>query len=124
MEFIVPFLFFIESGEHMTHFYLSLSYDICNTINEHNKKKSDALKSRRKVSKNYFIKKKLLIMISMLSLLECITYSLSVSSEEKMLMSIVNHIFDVSEFSIGLMILFKGRLILLRYCSIDGVLFL
>ena len=108
----------------MTHFYLSLSYDICNTINEHNKKKSDALKSRRKVSKNYFIKKKLLIMISMLSLLECITYSLSVSSEEKMLMSIVNHIFDVSEFSIGLMILFKGRLILLRYCSIDGVLFL
>ena len=62
-------------------------------------------------------------MISMLSLLECITRSSSLSMEEIKLTAIVNPI-HVSDFLRLFMVSFKYGLILLRYSSTDSVLFL
>ena len=62
-------------------------------------------------------------MISMLSLLECITRSSSLSMEEIKLTAIVNPI-HVSDFFRLFMVSFKYGLILLRYSSTDSVLFL
>ena len=64
-----------------------------------------------------------LIMISMLSLFECITHSSSLSLEKK-LVAIVNGIFQVSDFLRFFMISFKYDLILLRYYSTVSVSFL
>ena len=65
-----------------------------------------------------------LIMISMLSLLECITHSSSVSLEDKNITYIVNWIFHVSNFLRSFMISFKYGLILLTYSLIDSFLFI
>ena len=65
-----------------------------------------------------------LIMISMLSLFECITHSLSLSIQETKLFAIGNSIFHVSYFLRLLMMSFKYGLILLRYSSTDSLLFL
>ena len=59
----------------------------------------------------------------MLSLFECITRSSPLSLEDEKLIAIVNSIIHVSDFSRSLMISLKYKLILLRYSSIDGVLF-
>ena len=62
------------------------------------------------------------IMISMLSLFECISYSTSLSSlEEIILLVIVNWIFYVPKILRSFMISFKYGLILLRYSSTDSV---
>ena len=63
-------------------------------------------------------------MISMLSLFECITYALSLSTEEIFLFVIVTRIFHVSDFLSLFMMSFKCGLILLRNSSTDSVLFL
>ena len=65
-----------------------------------------------------------LTIISLLSLLECITCSLSLSLEEIKLIAILNWFFRVSEFLRWFKISFKYRLILLRYSSSDSFLFL
>ena len=62
-----------------------------------------------------------LIMISLLSLFECITRSSSLPLKEIKLIAIVNWGFHVSDF---FMMFFKYGLIILRYSSIDCVLFL
>ena len=62
-----------------------------------------------------------LIMISLLSLFECITRSSSLPLKEIKLIAIVNLGFHVSDF---FMMFFKYGLIILRYSSIDCVLFL
>ena len=63
-------------------------------------------------------------MISMLSLLECIIRSSSVSLEKIKLICIVNWIYHVSFFLNLFMIFFKCRVISLRYSPIDSVLLL
>ena len=60
----------------------------------------------------------------MLLLLECITYSSYLSLEDIRLNAIANWIFHVSDFLGSFAISFKYDLILLRYSSIDSVLFL
>ena len=65
-----------------------------------------------------------LIVISMLSLFECITRSPSLSLEEIKLVAIVTLIFHVSDYLGLFMVSFKYGLILLRYSSFDSVLFL
>ena len=65
-----------------------------------------------------------LIMISMLSLFECTTCSSSLPMEEIKLFAIVNWVFHVPKFLRLFMMSFKYGLILLRYSSTDGVLFL
>ena len=62
-----------------------------------------------------------LIMISMLSLFECITCSSSLSLEEIKLIAIVNCISNVSDFLRLFMMSFKYGVILLRYSSTDKV---
>ena len=81
---------------------------------------------RKNWSKRYVINLSALslTMISLLSLLECITCSLSLSLEEIKLIAIVNWFFRVSEFLRSFMISFKYRLILLRYSSSDSFLFI
>ena len=64
----------------------------------------------------------LLIMISMLSLFECITCFSSLSEEEIMVFPIVNWICHVSDFLRLYMMSFKYSLVLLRYSSGDTVL--
>ena len=64
-----------------------------------------------------------LIMISMLSLFECITCSSSLSLEEIKLIAVVNCISNVSDFLRLFMMSFKYGVILLRYSSTDKVLF-
>ena len=62
------------------------------------------------------------ILISMLSLFECLSCSSSLSSLEKIkLIVIANWIFHVSDFLRSFMISFKYGLILLRYSSPDSV---
>ena len=63
-------------------------------------------------------------MISMLSLFERITCSLSLSMKEINLFAIVNWIFHASDFFRFIMMSFKYGLILLAYSSTDSVLFL
>ena len=65
-----------------------------------------------------------LIMISMLSLFECITSSSSLSIEEIKLFAIVNWIFYVSDFLRLFMMSLKYGLILFRCTSADSALFL
>ena len=67
----------------------------------------------------YFV----IIIISMLSLFECITRSSSLSIEQTKLFAIVYWIFYLSDF-LRIFMSFKYALILLRYSSTDGVLFL
>ena len=66
----------------------------------------------------------LLVMISMLSLFECITCSSSLSLEEIKLIAIVNWVFHVFDFLRLFIRSFKYSLILLGYFSTDSVLFL
>ena len=62
------------------------------------------------------------ILISMLSLFECLSCSSSLSSlEEIKLIVIANWIFHVSDFLRSFMISFKYGLILLRYSSPDSI---
>ena len=63
------------------------------------------------------------IMISMLSIFECITRSSSLSMKKLKLIAIVNWIFHVSDFLRVFMMLLKYCLILLRYSSTDSVSF-
>ena len=65
-----------------------------------------------------------LIMISMLSVFECIRPSSSSSIGEIKSFDIVNRTFHVSAFLRLLMMSFKYSLILLRYSSTDGALLL
>ena len=65
-----------------------------------------------------------LIIVSMLSLFEWITFSWSLSIEENTLVAIVNWIFHVWNFYTLFMISFKFPLILLRYSSTEIFLFL
>ena len=60
----------------------------------------------------------------MLLLFECITRFSSLSLEDIQLIAIANLTFRVSDFLRLFMISFKCGLILLRYSSIDSVLFL
>ena len=60
----------------------------------------------------------------MLSLFECITRFSLLTLEGIKLIAIVNSIFHVSDFLRLFMMSFKCGLILLRYSSIDSVLFL
>ena len=63
-------------------------------------------------------------MTSTLSLFECITRSPSLSLEDIKLTAIFDWIFQISYFLRSFMTYFKCSLILLRYSSNDGVLFL
>ena len=63
-------------------------------------------------------------MISVLSLFECFRRFSSVNLKEIKLISIVNWIFQASDFLRSFMKSFKYGLILLRYYSFDSVLFL
>ena len=77
-------------------------------------------------SKTYFITSSasLLMIISMLSLFECIIRSSSLSMERIKLFAIVNWILHLSDFSRLFNMSFKYGLILLRYSSTDCALFL
>ena len=77
-------------------------------------------------SKSYFITSSALslIIISMLSLFECITRSSSLSIEEIKLFAIVHWIFHLLDVLRLFMISFKYGLMLLKYSSTDSVLFL
>ena len=59
----------------------------------------------------------------MLSFLQCITHSLSLSLEDLKLIAITNWVLHVSDF-LRLLISFKYSLILLRQSSTDNLLFL
>ena len=64
------------------------------------------------------------IIISTLSLFECITPSSSLSLKDTRLIAILLWVFHVSTFLRSLMIFSKYGLILIRYSPIDKVLFL
>ena len=135
MGFIVAFLF-LSNQENLCIIYdnLDLFYDIYNTITQHNQRQTHYLSSILTYfdlsilseSKGSFITScaSLLIMISILSLFECITYSSSLSMEEIKFFAIVDLLSPPSEFLRLFMMLFKNGLILLRYSSSDSVLFL
>ena len=111
-----------------------LSYDIDNTINEHNQRPIHYLSSIPKlflVSLFEWFKKKFiffytssLVMISLLSLFECISYTSSFSSEEMKLLAIVNWIFGVLDFVRLFTLFFKYILFLSKYSSTNSFLFL
>ena len=65
-----------------------------------------------------------LIIISMWSDFECITRSSSLSMEKIKLFNTINWIFHLSDFLRLFVMSFKYGLILLRYSSTDGILFL
>ena len=98
-------------------------------MNEHNRRQTHYLALILKCFDIYFLSESKssfitssvssFIMISMLSLFECITRSSSLSKEEIKLFAIVNCTFHVS-----FMISFKYGLILLKYSSTYSVLFL
>ena len=111
MGFIVASLFFIQSRESIFMISHDLFYDIYNTITEHNRRQTQYLSSVP------FISAKLLwylvlseskssitssassiIMISILSLFECITRSSSLSIKKIKLFAVANWIFHVSDF--------------------------
>ena len=63
-------------------------------------------------------------MVSMLSLLQCITHSSSLSMEEIKLIAIISWIFHVPEFLRLFIMPLKYGLILIRHSSTDSVSFL
>ena len=116
----------------MIHHNSNLFYDIYNKINEHNQRQTHYRSSILPIQFDIFFWSDLesssltssassLIMISILSLFDCITWSSSLPSEEIKLVAIVNWIFHVSGILRSFMISFKYRLILLRYSSTDSV---
>ena len=116
----------------MIHHNSNLFYDIYNTINEHNQRQTHYRSSILPIQFDIFFWSDLesssitssassLIMISILSLFDCITWSSSLPSEEIKLIAIVNWIFHVSDILKSFMISFKYRLILLGYSSTDSV---
>ena len=116
----------------MIHHDWDLFYDVFNTITEHNLRQILPFIDSKlfwylflSESKSYFIASSAssLIMISMLSIFECITPSSSLSMEEITLFAIVNWIFLVSNFLRFYIKSFKYGPILLRYSSTDNVLF-
>ena len=93
MGFIAAFFLSNQENLYMIHDNLDLFYDIYNTITEHNRRQNHYLSSILSESKGFFIASSAssLIMISMLSLSECITRSSSLLSlEEIKLIVIVN----------------------------------
>ena len=63
-------------------------------------------------------------MISILSLFEFISHSLSLPKEEIKLFAIINRFLQLSDFLRLFMMFYKYGLILLRYSSTDSALFL
>ena len=118
----------------MIHHDPDLFYETYITINEHNRRQTHYLSSIviffylfLSDTKSFFVTSSAssLIMISLLSLSECIKRSwLSWSLEKIKLIAIVNWIFHVSDFLRLFMISFKYGLILLRYSSNDSVFLL
>ena len=104
MGFIVAFLF-LSNQENLCIIYdnLDLFYDIYNTITQHNQRQTHYLSSilnyfdlsTLSESKGSFITScaSLLILISILSLCECITYSSALSMEEIKFFPIVDLLF-------------------------------
>ena len=95
---------FNQENLHMIHHNSNLFYDIYNTITEHNQGQTHYLSSTLNLflreSKSSFITLSALslIMISMLSLSQCITGSSSSSMEEVKLCTTVNCIFHLPDF--------------------------
>ena len=105
----------------MIHLDSYLFYDICNTVNEHIYCVFNVfnlvshLERRDWKIFSIILSHLLLIMISMWSLFQCMTSSLSLSLEEIKLIPIVNWIFLVSVFFKLFMMYFKYGLISSRY---------
>ena len=95
---------FNQENLRMIHHNSNLFYDIYNTITEHNQRQTHYLSSTLNLflreSKSSFItlSASSLIMISMLSLCQCITGSSSSSVEEIKLCTTVNWIFHLPDF--------------------------
>ena len=95
---------FNQENLRMIHHNSNLFYDIYNTITEHNQRQTHYLSSTLNLflreSKSSFItlSASSLIMISMLSLCQCITGSSSSSMEEIKLCTTVNWIFHLPDF--------------------------
>ena len=101
---------------------LDLFYEIDNTINENNQRQTHYLLLIQNNSDIYFLNESKssfitskLVIISMLSLFECITRSSSLFMEKVKLFATVNLIFYVADFFRLFMMSFKYGLILLRY---------
>ena len=129
--FIVVFSFLPnQENRYIIHHYLKLFYDIFNTITDHNQRQNYFLSLVPnyifRESKNYFITlcASSVIMISVLSLFECITHSLSLSIEEIFFFTIASWIFHVSDFLRLFMKSFKYGLVSLRYSLTECFLFL
>ena len=134
MGFIV-FFCFLSSQEnlHMILQYQDLFYDIFNATIEHNGRQTHSLVLILNYFDIYFkwIKSFSIIspalafiMISMLSLFECITRSSSLSMEEINLFAIANRISHMSDFLRSFMMSFKYGLFLSRYSLIDNIILL
>ena len=89
MGFIVAF--FIQLGESMIHHASDLFHDICNTINEHNRRQNHYLSIFLFITSSASC----LILTFMLSIFGCITRSSSLSMQEIKLFGIAYCIFPV-----------------------------
>ena len=127
---------FLSSLEnlYMIHLDLDLFYDICNTINEHSQRYNHYLSltsppnwiSIKKWLKKFF-NNFICIFINheFYVITLWINYRLLITVfRRNKLIAIVNWIFHISDFLRSFMMSFKYGLILLRYSSIDRILFL
>ena len=111
-----------------------LFYGIYNTINEHNQRRTRIFHRLFQFIWDLFLIElkssflnsyaSSLIMISMLSLFECIKRFSLITKEEIKLIVIINWIFHMSDFLRLFMVSFKYGLILVKCSSFHSVLFL